>query len=266
MGAKNSILVSLVVLLLCSCTNTSGTKAAQTGLRSDSELTLWAWHGAHDLRFLADRDADARSVSVAYLARRLVVRPQGVEAQLRSSALLVPAKMPLTAVVRIEIESSLSAASFLRVLPRLIEHLSIAAAENDVATLQIDFDAPARLRPQYRQLLREVRKQLPLGHRLEMTALASWCLDDRWIDDGLVDAVVPMLFEMGPESKAIRRRLQGIDALPAALCKEQLGVSTTDVLPPLLGAKRVFVFAPGPWTFERLERVEKDLTSGVWTR
>jgi hypothetical protein len=174
--------------------------------------------------------------------------------------------MPLTAVVRIEIEPSLSATSFVGVLPRLIEHLSIAATENDVATLQIDFDAPARLRPQYRQLLREARKQLPGGHRLEMTALASWCLDDPWIDDGLVDAAVPMLFEMGPESNAIRRRLQGIDALPVSLCQEQLGVSTTDVVPPLFGAKRVFVFAPGPWTFERLRRVEEGLASGVWAR
>tara|TARA_R110002096_G_scaffold77896_10_gene183471 strand:- start:42195 stop:42794 length:600 start_codon:yes stop_codon:yes gene_type:complete len=186
-----------------------------------------------------------------------------VEAQLRSKALHLAANAKLTAVVRIEIQPGLPSGALTKALPQLVEHLAIAAAESDVVTLQIDFDAPARLRPQYRELLQSIRLRLPDDHKLEMTALASWCLGDRWIDATLVDAVVPMLFEMGPESLAIRERLQRLAALPKP-CAGNVGVSTTDLLPPLLAAKRLFVFAPGPWTKERLESVESGLATGRW--
>ena len=42
-----------------------------------------------------------------------------------------------------------------------------------------------------------------------MTALASWCLSDRWISDLPVDEAVPMLFQMGPETPDIKRMLRG---------------------------------------------------------
>ena len=263
MGKKHSLLV-LALFVAGACSNAPAKPAALVqGLAQDSELVLWAWHGQHDLRFLAERGPGARPVSVAYLARRLVVRPEGVEAQLRSKALHVPGDAKLTAVVRIEIAPGLAGEALTKALPQLVEHLAIAAAESDVKTLQIDFDAPARLRPQYRELLRSARIRLPAGHHLEMTALASWCLGDPWIDADLADAVVPMLFEMGPESSAIRERLQRIAALPEP-CAGDVGVSTTDVLPPLLAAKRLFVFSPGPWTAERLEKVENGLATGRW--
>ncbi|MCP4448162.1 MAG: hypothetical protein GY811_22915 [Myxococcales bacterium] len=232
---------------------------------ANSEIVLWAWHGAHDLRFLAKRSKADVPVSVAYLARRIAVGEEGLLVQLRSAPLHVPEGFPLTAVVRLEIASSLPADVLESALPELALHLSTAAAEEGVHILQIDFDAPARLRPQYRELLRDARTSLRGGQHLEMTALASWCLDDLWIDEGLVDGVVPMLFEMGPESAAIRSRLRKLARLPAPLCKDQVGVSTTDLMPPLLGARRVFVFAPGAWSARRLEMVEGALEAGHWT-
>lgn len=264
MGTKYALLVSVAAVLLAVTSCRARQESGSQGLAEGTELILWAWHGAHDLRFLGKRSTEQRRVSVAYLARRLVVGESGTEAQLRSSPLELAQQTQRTAVVRIELAQQLSMDALRRALPDLLAHLEIAAGEPSVSALQVDFDAPARLRPAYRELLREARSVLKVGQRLEMTALASWCMDDAWIDDGIVDAVVPMIFEMGPTGPAIRRRLHGMQAFPVTSCRGSLGVSTTDVIPPLGSARRVFVFAPGPWTEARVANVEHGIAVGMW--
>lgn len=264
MGTKYALLVSVAAVLLAvsSCGQRQG--EPRQGVAEGTELVLWAWHGGHDLRFLAKRSSEQRTVSVAYLARRLVVGESGTEAQLRSSPLELAEDTQRTAVVRIELAPQLSMEALRRALPDLLAHLEMAAGEPSVSALQLDFDAPARLRPAYRALLREARSVLYTGQQLEMTALASWCMDDAWVEDGLVDAVVPMLFEMGPTGAAIRKRLHAMPEFPAARCRGNIGVSTTDVMPPLGRKNRVFIFAPGRWTKARLARVEQGLGLGMW--
>ncbi len=259
MGKRHALLVSIALASACAQTSSNSSAA-----KSNAEVVLWAWHGAHDLRFLSERSAQARPVSVAYLARRLVVTGQGVRPQIRSAPLKFGAGTRRTAVVRIELEGEVSAKSLRESLPTLIQHLNIAAKEEGAEALQIDFDAPSRLRPQYRELLRAIRKEIPAGMRLEMTALASWCLDDRWIGTGIVDAVVPMLFEMGRDSVALRKRLSASSVL-APECRANTGISTTDVLPPIGAPERIFVFSPGPWTQVRLDAVLEGLESKTWS-
>ncbi len=259
MGKRYALLVSLA-FALAGCGGKSS--RAASGLSRHTEIVLWAWHGAHDLRFLEARAAEARTVSVAYLARRIVVGERHVQPQLRSTPLRLADETRRTAVVRIEAATGLSERAFQDALPQLRDHLNVAAHEPLVTALQIDFDAPARLRPAYRELLREARALLSPGQRLEMTALASWCLDDQWVEEGLVDAVVPMLFEMGPTASRIRARLASARLAP--LCQGAVGVSATDVLPPLAGPSRVFIFAPGPWSEVRVDAVEKGLETGDW--
>jgi hypothetical protein len=81
---------------------------------------------------------------------------------------------------------------------------------------------------------------------LSMTALASWCLDDNWLDELPVDEAVPMLFRMGPGEAALRRAWPS--RTPAPKCRESLGVSLDEPLPLMRDDKRMYVFNPNAWT------------------
>ena len=101
--------------------------------------------------------------------------------------------------------------------------------------VQIDFDARLSERPFYAALLRDVRARVRPPLRVSMTALASWCTDDPWIEPGLVDEIVPMLFQMGPDARRIVTRLQEDRRWPVEACTSARGLSTDEPwsrLPP----------------------------------
>jgi len=59
----------------------------------------------------------------------------------------------------------------------------------------------------YRALLQDLRAQLPDNVPLSMTALASFCIGDRWLEGLPVDEAVPMIFRMGADDKPIKNLL-----------------------------------------------------------
>ena len=83
-----------------------------------------------------------------------------------------------------------------------------------------------------------------------MTALASWCNDDPWIDAGSVDEIVPMLFRMGPDARRIATRLREDRRWPVAACNGAVGVSMDERWSDLPLAPRVYVFNPRAWREE----------------
>ena len=72
-----------------------------------------------------------------------------------------------------------------------------------------------------------------------MTALASWCAGDTWIEALPVDEAVPMLFEMGPDRFAIAGRVRHDAPFGEGRCAQAIGVSTREPLGrvPLRGAR-----------------------------
>ncbi len=209
-----------------------------------AETTLWVWHGATDLRGL--HQATEGHVGVAYLARTLRVRRDGVYTRPRRSPLYLDAQTRRTAVVRIEVEPEVSADE-LAIAP-LVGAIDPVLSER-ASALQIDFDARRSMRPFYARLLRALKERLPDGWSLEMTALGSWCLQDRWLADVPVDRVVPMLFGPGHERAltfaALRR-----GPLPEPRCRASHGVEEGQRSPR--PPERLYVFPDGgPWTLER---------------
>jgi len=166
--------------------------------------------------------------------------------QPRRAPLFLDDETARTAVVRIEVEPEVHA-----------EELDVAAVAAEIAPvleerasgLQIDFDARLSERPFYARLLAHLDDQLPEGWSLEMTALGSWCLQDRWLEDVPVDRIVPMLFGPGHERELTFAALRE-GPLPEPRCRESHGVEEGQRSPR--PPERLFVFpTEGPWTVAR---------------
>ena len=247
-------------------------------------IYLWAWERPEDLQFLGN---DER-VGVAFLLKTIYLTPpseaakSSMHANLNLGTMQVRPRMqplhitpdtPLMVVVRIESSrgafpsaySSVSASSpsFSREeITRIATEIASTAKGEDAGVLQIDFDATLSEHTFYRDLLIEVRRQLPPNFPLSITALASWCIGDRWLSElppGTIDEAVPMLFRMGAGTSEITSYLAKGNDFTVPACSTSLGLSTDepfsrDILsgkvslgsasPPSL---RVYLFSPRPW-------------------
>jgi Protein of unknown function (DUF3142) len=237
-------------------------------------VIFWAWERPEDLRFLRPQQA-----GVAFLAKTILLpSPAGGTGGTNSIAdfvvrprlqpLRVATGTPLIAVVRIEappVGRSPAAEPVMSFEARekIASEIAVLQAIPSVRAVQIDFDATAGQRAFYATLLQDVRGKLPTGVSLSITALASWCLGDPWLAQlppGTIDEAVPMLFRMGVDTSNVARFLRSGEKFPVAACRNVLGISTDEPLSRDLLArrlfaipksgreKRVYVFAPRPWT------------------
>jgi hypothetical protein len=152
------------------------------------------------------------------------------------------------AVVRIETvrdaPPTLSAAQLRETVNALVD----AASAKNVSALQIDFDVRESERPFYKDLLQDLRPRLPRAMPISITALASWCIYDNWIDGLPVDEAVPMLFRMGVDEARVRSYLKDGGQFRSPLCLLSRGVSTDESMNQVSTSQRTYVFNPQPWT------------------
>jgi hypothetical protein len=150
---------------------------------------------------------------------------------------MLPAGVTLIPVVRVETAKG-------AVLNRenrdaAVEDILRAAREPGIAAVQADFDATRSQRAFYRGLLMELRRRMPENLPLSITALASWCSDDRWLGE----------LPMDVDDFKIRE----------PLCEGSAGVSTTEPWPADLAGKRVYVFSDNGWRGDSPADVERKL-------
>ena len=196
-------------------------------------LVLWAWERPVDLRALSP------DIGVAFLAQTVTATARAHIALARRQPLLVSPLTPLIAVTRIEIPGGEGSAP----VDEIARAIASTAGLPRVAAVQIDFDATLSQRSMYRRLLHAVRRDLPPAMPLSITALASWCMQDNWLDDLPIDEAVPMLFRMGPaEDTGPRPRLR------APACDGAVGTSLDEPLRASVARRRVYVFNAQPWT------------------
>jgi hypothetical protein len=216
------------------------------------EIWLWAWEVPTDLRTLPE------GIGVAFLDRTVRVERRSGEAP-RQQPLRVREDTPKTVVVRLEIDRDVPAEEVTELMAELLVQIQEAARPG--LPLQIDFDARRSERALYRSLLDGLRAGLS-GQQdapaLQMTALASWCLGDNWIDSLPVDRVVPMLFDMGADAEQVGRYLlAGGDLLPGR-CREAWGTSGEDLRAPPT-PRPIYIFSGRPWSAARLSRILQEL-------
>jgi len=195
--------------------------------RPAPHLVLWAWERPENLLFLAT------DTEVAFLAATL----EGSTYHPRQQPLRVPTTTRLTAVVRIETRGTPPASP-----SPYVDQILRAVSRPQISTVQIDYDAARSERPFYRSLLTELRRRLPGTTPLEITALVSWCLHDRWLEGLPITDAIPMFFRLGVDPQPVATPLR------EPLCQSSVGISTAEVYTKVPRRRRVFVFHPRPWT------------------
>ncbi len=217
---------------------------------NDPHVVLWAWERPTDLHSI-----DRKNLGVAFLARSLHIEADKVSVKPRLQPLNLPESVTLIAVARIETDRKRPP----ELSPFQVEETARAILEMcslpNVSGIQIDFDATKSERPFYRELLKSVRRGLPDGKHVSITALASWCVDDDWISDLPVDDAVPMLFRMAADGKQIANRLDAGDDFSEPLCRNSYGLSLDEHRPKLVSSRRLYVFNPNAWTEKAVREI-----------
>jgi hypothetical protein len=224
---------------------------------------LWAWQREEDLRFL-----DPRQVGVAPLIATIRLAGDRAETRPRTQGHLVPDGVFLVPVIRIEADFTNPPLLTSELRDRVAEAILSLVDGERFSGIQLDFDARESERLFFKELLVELRNRLGPGKRLSIAALASWCLGDDWLLGLPIDEAVPMLYRMGPEAEAIRASLgRGAD-FRLAICRQSVGFSSDEPVPPLPVGRRLFLFHPSPWTraalTDLLSRVDWADPGGSW--
>jgi hypothetical protein len=245
---RSLIVVCLAALLSLACDGGAHEVARRDRL---PPVVLWAWERPENLSFV-----DQRDVGVAFLAETISITPQAARSsgdlqqslivRPRLQPLRIPSATTLVAVVRIEAPGTVARST----APHVARHVAQLPMLPGVRAIQIDFDARASQRAFYRDLLQDLRGRLPNTMALSITALASWCLGDRWLADlpaGTIDEAVPMLFRMGPEKAAVTAFVRSGREFAVPVCRNSIGLSTDEPLSGLPPGKRLYLFHPRPW-------------------
>ena len=209
-------------------------------------VILWAWERPENLEFI-----DPKQFGVAFLAQTIVLRGDDVRINPRHQPLIVSPETKLIAVTRIEAEKTsgmrptMTEAQRDRLASLILKTLEL----ENVRALQLDFDAVSSERAFYRSLLNRVRERLPQNVPLSMTALASFCFGDRWLEGLPVDEAIPMIFRMGADNNKIRAFLANGYDFREPLCRKSYGLALDEPLHATLESpRRLYVFNPASWT------------------
>jgi hypothetical protein len=235
---------ALTLAMLGSCTS-----KVETRNRLDEAqfppVILWAWERPEDLKSL-----DSNRFAVAFLAQTLALKNEDVILSPRHQPLDVSPETKLMAVTRIESQKTTGQHASLGDAQRrkAVELVLRTMQLRNVSAIQIDFDATSSERDFYRALLHDLRAKLPDNISLSMTALASFCVGDRWLSDLPVDEAVPMIFRMGADDRSIKNLLSSGEDFREPLCQKSYGIAVDEPLDiQFKPGRRVYVFNGHPW-------------------
>lgn len=249
-GASLFLLVAFRLQAKRERSDVEGLSASSGRMSSLPATILWAWERPERLDYL-----DPQRTGVAFLAKTIYLRGDRVVSRPRLQPLSLPAEATVIAVARIESDRTESPALSQRQLKDTAAEIAELGSLPNVVMVQVDFDATLTERAFYRSLLFELRGKLPPSTLLSITALASWCKGDNWLDDLPIDEAVPMLFRMGVERKQFLSQLAAGGSFSAKACQASVGISTDEPLAPLPPVQRVYVFNPTSWSRGQVNQI-----------
>lgn len=217
-------------------------------------LMLWTWEAPQDLRAI-----NAKTTGVALLILNISFKKSQIIYYLRQQPLSIPPNTYLTAVVHI---GNPPKNVFMN---SQIAHFWAAKIKNiylrrSYKELQIDFDAVPSQQPFYQELLVALRKELGADTIISITALASWCTNDRWILKANlpINYVVPMFFSLDTNKTRRNRFIKSFDSHHLApYCQGPIGLTTNhDWDVPIKTQQPIFIYNTGSWTKAALVKAD----------
>lgn len=235
-------LLLFILLALGSC---------RAGERVPSTLILWAWERPEDLRFAGPE------VEIAVQTGFVDIAGGGFTAHGRRFPLLV-AHPPATALVHVQIDPARPVQWTPALRARVAAAVLHYAAAIPAPRVQVDFEVRASEHRILLDLLADVRRGLPRGTILSMTAIASWCDTEAWLAAAPVDEIVPMLFRMRG-GEGLKKRLAAGGDFRNPRCRAALGVASDSPIPRAPPGRRVYLFSPASWTAADFAGVRREV-------
>ena len=232
-------------LISLSCKKTRIESRNRVDENSFPQTILWVWERPEDLEFL-----DPRQFAVAFLAQTLVLQSDEVMFKPRRQPLKVHPSAKLIAVTRIESKKTTGVPTALSQSQRekLVDLVLKTRELKNVSAIQIDYDAATSEREFYRSLLHDLRQRLPDNIPLSMTALASFCVGDRWLNDLPVDEAIPMIFRMGADDRTIKSFLSRGNDFKESICRRSYGIAVDEPVDINFRSRRQYIFNVRAWT------------------
>lgn len=217
---------------------------------------LWAWERPDDLRFLAEVEKP-KDYGVAFLAQTITIGREDISIAPRRQPLHVTPGTFMIAVTRIEPDRprqpKLSAEQRAKIVEAVIKTLKL----KDVVAVQTDFDVAVSERAFYKDLLTDLRAQIPPEIPFSMTALASWCTTKSWLEGLPVDEAVPMAFRMGADDVSIRGFLATGKDWRESMCQHSYGFAVDEPFErKLIPGRRMYLFNDRAWKKEDLDKFD----------
>jgi len=208
---------------------------------------LWVWDSPQLFKGVGPDQG------VAYLHATVRLSGDSARTQYRQWPLRLSSTTPMQPVVHVSLVNITTAPVNAEQRQAIANAVAHAAQHSRSGQVQLDFEARYGQRTAYLELLRLLQplRLRSIGKvKLSVTALASWCMSDPWIDPGLVDEIVPMYFRMGRESVSIRQRLNAAGQPPIPSCQGVAGFFWGEAWPALTRVRQRYVFHRGGWTDE----------------
>lgn len=234
-----------IVAILAHCHQQQAITASLHTAPADASLprtVAWVWERPEDLHTLSpQREAVAIYQGTLHLNEAAVFTS-------RRNPVVLPQDIQRIATVRIETDANFGAHHHDRtLLHSAVASLVKTAQQPGISALQIDFDARRSERAFYRDLLQQLRREMPAQLPLEITALVSWCSEDDWLRTLPVNAAIPMFFRMEPGRARMVRIAIPSAQLPEPLCNTTVGISTHEPAPTGIANRRIYVFPDRGW-------------------
>lgn len=218
-------------------------------------LNVWTWDRFDDLSFMKGE----KGKIAALIATFRVTAAGRVITELRHHDFSRPRSVSLITVFRLEINPTTL------VNNEAIDHIvaSIKGLAKRGEEIQIDFDATKSQRFLYKKILQKLSDST--DKRLSMTALASWCTYDDWLDSLPISYAVPMLYTLGREQLQMFHYLRENKHWGVRACKGYVGLSLNDLSllenPSIMSTHKVFLFNNHAWSQEDFKRIQEKVKS-----
>lgn len=251
LSLKTYLFIALIITFPGGC---NPSHSQNSKMSAFPKRILWAWERPENLEFI-----DNNKYGVAFLAQTLELKENGIEVIPRRQPLRVLPETRLIAVTRIESPRSGNP----DLSDEQIKNITITIGKTlelkNVSAIQIDFDAKVSERGFYKKLLLKLKERLSKETPLSITALASFCIGDKWLDGLPVDEIVPMIFRMGTDDKKVKDFLANGGDFSGQVCKDSYGISIDE---PLLAmpdkSRRIYIFNPRPWAPDDIRSLNLD--------